>query len=223
MMRRPDPWQKLLSVKDRAALAVGERKWRKALAKEERALQSLKGDDFVLAAISYLGRLSSEKRTEKMLSMVRDRPQEEFWRIFLEVWSVCDNTWKSRQPLLHRLQNASAELSAIPYFSDACRAFFHSLPADVTVYRGCSKQRINGLSWSIDPVVAQGFARGHRGIPVPEPVLVTALAKKNQIFAVTNDRQEYEVICVPSQILQVDDLEDAQIVNWTAASYKPLC
>jgi hypothetical protein len=216
-------WHKLLSEEDRAALAIGRREWNQLLSNERRALRALKGDAFVSAAIAHLLKFSSERRARKMLSLVRDQPANVFWRIFLAVWSNCDDTWSLRGPLLERLRSASAEVSATEYLGDADRTAFDSLPAEITIYRGCSKQRINGLSWSTNRVVAQGFARGHREIPVPEPVLVTALAKKEEILAVNNGRRENELICVPYRILRVDDLTPTQTTNLASGSNKPLC
>jgi hypothetical protein len=63
---------------------------------------------------------------------------------------------------------------------------------------------VNGLSWSIDPVKAMEFAVGHRSIPVPDPVLVTAKIKRKDIFAVMTERGESEIICAPSKILSID-------------------
>jgi hypothetical protein len=122
------------------------------------------------------------------------------------VWSICDCTWKVRELLLHQLKSASAEICATAYFSDASRIFFESLPTDITVFRGCSRERINGLSWTTEAVVARNFAHGHRGIRASEPVLVTATVKKKNIFAVITDRTENEVVCDPSQILRIDDV-----------------
>jgi len=211
----------LMSPDDRAAFVIAERKWRETVAKERRALRGLEGNDFVSAAISHLLRFSSEKRAAEMLSLTRGKPPEIFWKIFLEVWSVCDCTWKVREPLLHQLKSASAQICATSYFNDADRTFFESLPTDITVFRGCSTERINGLSWTTDAAVARGFAYGHRGILVPEPVLVTAKVEKKNIFAVITDRAENEVLCDP-QILRIDEMSNGTKFC-ASSSNKPLC
>jgi hypothetical protein len=212
-----------MSADDRAALEIAERKWRETVVKERRALKSLEGDEFVSAAISHLARFSSEKRAAKMLCVVRGKPPEVFWRIFLEVWSVCDCTWKVRDLLLHQLKNASAQMRATPFFSKADRIFFESLPPNIPIFRGCSREHINGLSWTTDAAVAKGFAYGHRGIPIPEPVLVTAKVMRRDIFAVITGRAENEVVCSPSQILRIDDVERTRRTNSAGSSNKPLC
>jgi hypothetical protein len=139
-----------------------------------------------------------------MLSLVRDKPPQVFWKIFLKVWSVCDCTWNVRDAFLDLLKNASARIPAASYLSEDARELLQNLPADLLVFRGCSRTRVNGLSWSIDPVKAMEFAVGHRSIPVPDPVLVTAKIKRKDIFAVMTERGESEIICAPSKILSID-------------------
>jgi hypothetical protein len=197
---------KLLSADDRAAFMSGTRNWLEATAKQRRALRDLEGDDFVSATVSHLLRISSEKRAPEMLSLTRGKSPDVFWKIFLQVWSGCDCTWKVREQLLRQLEGASAQICATVYFSDASRRFFESLPADITVFRGCSREHTSGLSWTTEPVVARNFAYGHRGIRPPAAVLVTAKVKKKNIFAVITDRAENEVVCNPSQIMRIDDV-----------------
>jgi hypothetical protein len=88
----------------------------------------------------------------------------------------------------------------VPFFSQAQRTFFDALPAHVQVFRGCSRPRFRGVAWTIDRTVAEGFARGHRSIPVPEPVVASALIPKEYIFFVTDVRSEKEVVLNPSRL-----------------------
>jgi hypothetical protein len=105
---------KLMSADDRAAFMIGKPHWQETTAKERRALRDLEGNDFVSAAVSHLLRFSSEKRAAEMLFLTRGKSPEVFWKIFLEVWSICDCTWKVRELLLHQLKSASAEICACP-------------------------------------------------------------------------------------------------------------
>ena len=47
-------------------------------------------------------------------------------------------------------------------------------------------------------VGARGFAEGHRGLRVPDPILATASSREH-IFAVFTDRKESEVLLDPAR------------------------
>jgi hypothetical protein len=93
--------------------------------------------------------------------------------------------------------------SALPFFPPEQRQFFETLPLRVRVFRGCSRPRVRGVSWAIDRAVAEGFARGHRGIRVPDPVVASAVIPKEYIFFATNDRSEQEVVLNPCRLRRV--------------------
>jgi hypothetical protein len=46
----------------------------------------------------------------------------------------------------------------------------------------------------MDPMVAEGFARGHRIIPVPDPVVAEAVVEREAGFAVVKGRNESELL-----------------------------
>ncbi len=116
---------------------------------------------------------------------------EEFWQIFHLGWNMCDNTWAARNLLTDMLDNYG---TGIPYHDDKNRDFYDGLPDPFRIYRGCSRQRVLGLAWTTDPAVAAGFAGGHRGIPVGDAVVASALISKEDVFTVTTDREESEVV-----------------------------
>jgi hypothetical protein len=65
------------------------------------------------------------------------------------------------------------------------------------VHRGCSRRHIRGLGWTTDEHVADGFACGHRGIPVHDPGIASGLVSKRDIFFVAVERNESEVVLDP--------------------------
>jgi hypothetical protein len=149
--------------------------------------------------------LSSEERAATLVWLLKGKPPEVFWKVFLHAWPNCDATWTSREQLLTLLQNASAQISAVPFLDNRSRAFFESLTNDITIFRGCSRERIKGLSWTTDAAVARKFALGHR-FRVRDPVLVTARIKKQEILAIITVRDESEIVCDPSEVLRIDDI-----------------
>jgi hypothetical protein len=68
------------------------------------------------------------------------------------------------------------------------------LPERVTIYRGQSATAPKGLSWTLDRSVAEGFARGHRNVRVPDPVVLEMEVTLAQVAFFTNDRKEREVV-----------------------------
>jgi hypothetical protein len=91
---------------------------------------------------------------------------------------------------------------------DEARQMFDALPDTIRVYRGCSRAPLCGLAWSLDRHVAVGFARGHRRIAAPDPIIVGADLRKGAIFALINERSESETVLDPRKIgnLRIEDM-----------------
>ena len=62
------------------------------------------------------------------------------------------------------------------------------IPPRVTVYRGQSKNSPLGLSWTTSRAVAESFARGHRGIRNPNPVIYSLDVTRKQIAFLCDER-----------------------------------
>jgi hypothetical protein len=139
----------------------------------------------------------SENRLSSVLSLIEFARPEIFWPALMETWPGCDATWDARTRLLQALH---AMEPALPFFSQAQREFFDALPAHVQVFRGCSRLRDRGVAWTTDRTVAEGFAKGHRILRVSEPVVASAIIPKENIFFVTNDRNEKEVVLNPRRL-----------------------
>ena len=69
--------------------------------------------------------------------------------------------------------------------------------------RPACPHRRRDLVVTTDVHVAEGFARGHRGIRVPDPVVATGTIAKSAVFLATNDRGESEVLGLP-HIIKID-------------------
>jgi len=74
------------------------------------------------------------------------------------------------------------------------RAFYDTLPDYFTVYRGQNDGATVGLSWTLDKGVAEGFARGHRGIWNPSPIVITAEVYKRDVAFACAERHEAEIV-----------------------------
>jgi hypothetical protein len=159
--------------------------------------------------VSYLfgPGINSHERCRAMLNVLpRDNP-DIVWSVFLGAWSSCDVTWTEKESVLRMLADTGGD--ALDHYNNESRAFFDALPDTVTVHRGCSLERVDGLAWTTDKAVAEGFARGHRGIKVPNAVVATGTIRKDKILAVFVDRKESEILA-----------KHADVEGLTVAAYK---
>ena len=144
--------------------------------------------------------IGSSNRLERMLVALVNQPPEVAWPVFFEMWPSCDDTWRLRRELLLFLRPLHQRSPGVAHLADAERAFLDGLHDPVRVFRGCSRSRARGVSWSTDRATAEQFARGHRSIPVPDPVVAEADVPKTAIFSVMLDRGECEVVLDPRRL-----------------------
>lgn len=144
--------------------------------------------------------VSTTNRLGVLLDMTAGLPPELFWPVFLDCWSDCDDTAWEHQRLLRRLRQQG---TGVPHLSAADRAFYDTLPSEVTVYRGCSRPRVRRVSWTTERPVAESFARGHRNVAVPDAVVATAVVPRAALFGVSVDRNEHEVLVDPDTLRKV--------------------
>lgn len=72
---------------------------------------------------------------------------------------------------------------------------WRALPETFTAYRGQDRAQFTpGLSWTLDRAVAKGFARGHRGMRNPDPVVLRKKLRREDVAMVIHDRSESEVV-----------------------------
>lgn len=149
---------------------------------------------------------NSHERLEVMLTVpgrTGPVPREIFWPVFCDLWSLCDDTWYLQPYLIRALRYLAPAI-----LSEDEQKIFDALPERVRVYRGCSRERVKGVSWTSDRHCAVNFARGHRRIPVPDPVIASGMIAKSNIFMTNNGRNEDEVLLDP------DHLQELSVESW---------
>jgi hypothetical protein len=115
-----------------------------------------------------------------------------FWRWIAAEWSGFDR--------IPHLTYAACFRQGRYYWSPACmgeaaRTFYDALPkSSIAVFRGQDRSAHIGLSWTTDRTVANGFARGHRGLLNPNPVVLTTTVAKRNVAFVNTEREEAEVV-----------------------------
>ena len=125
---------------------------------------------------------------------------EVFWTALCELWCSSDNTWNHQAQLCFAMVlHARTRQRYIP----AEKQPPDDWPKFVKVWRGCSRERVQSVSWTLDRTVAEEFVRGHRGIAVPNPVLASAEIHKTAIYFVENEREEQEVVLDPSELRSI--------------------
>jgi hypothetical protein len=85
----------------------------------------------------------------------------------------------------------------LDFLSPKDKAAFESLPKHIRIYRGCSLPRVYGFAWTTDLLVAERFAKGHRGVGVPDPVIASFRVPKAAIIGYYTDREESEAFIEP--------------------------
>lgn len=153
----------------------------------------------IIDALFGIG-IDSDGRAERFLELTADSAPAVFWQVFHQAWNTCDDTWYLQLDVIEALElNREAQPPHL-FWNDEQKVFYGALPELVTVYRGCSRERMRGVSWTTDKTVAEGFARGHRGITIPDAVVAECRIAKQDIITVIPDRDESEVIIDPRGI-----------------------
>jgi hypothetical protein len=210
MSRADADWMRKRKRKRTASLAAATRKANAAIAEYKLADKQTE-PELRRAAIDAIKSRhfmdNSHERLPTILKLAGPAPPAIWWPVFLEGWVHCDATWYHQDLLLMVLRHKSP---ARPFLPPGQQALLDNLPDQVQVFRGCSHDRVRGVSWTTSRKVAEGFARGHRSIKVPDPVVVTATINKNAVFLVNWERSEDEVILDP------EHLQNLVVESWVS-------
>ncbi|MGJ0534285.1 hypothetical protein [Methylocystis sp.] len=155
------------------------------------ALAATGADEGALDALgSYLSLFSSKARPEEFLILEPHMRLNFFWRALAAEWSGFDRIphLLFEDVLCRRRQCWRAD-----HLGSNDAAAYNNLPQELNIFRGQSSGPI-GLSWTTDFTVAEGFARGHRGIRLANPVVVAATAHKDDVALVQTERGENEIV-----------------------------
>ena len=127
-----------------------------------------------------------------------------FLAVFFENWPHCDDTWYLQDDLLGQLQRFELEAPGVEFLSTEARAAYDALPDPVRVFRGCSRERVMAVTWTIDQEIAADFAHGHRSIKVPAAIIATGLVPKRAVYGVCIGRGESDIIIDPQYVYDLE-------------------
>jgi hypothetical protein len=113
-------------------------------------------------------------------------------------WRWLPDQWPGFDAIPHDLYQR-AFMRWRPDWSPNCmndddRRAFEALPATVPIFRGQDAGAVLGLSWTLKREVAKEFARGHRGIRNPAPIVFRTNVAVSEIALFSADRNEAEVV-----------------------------
>jgi hypothetical protein len=143
--------------------------------------------------------IEAEDRLEVMLVLTRRKPAAVFWPVFHATWRACDNTYRVRNRLLKVLSSRDVEARSTDYLPIDAKALFERLPNPFIAFRGCSKARVLGVSWTTNKAIAEQFARGD-GTTLRYASLVTASVPKSAVFGVYKSDEEAELVINPRRV-----------------------
>jgi hypothetical protein len=169
----------------------------KALVRVRRA----RGHAKIEAVREYVAPFTDHDCIGALVPLFEHEPHDVFWPCFALVWPRHWSNFKWNARLWSAMRRVG------PHHSVQC------LPETVVVYRGCSRSRIAGITWTTDPMTALGFALGHGDILVPNPCVAVAQIKRREAYWCSDN--EHQVICLPapSIIYSEEDLD------WFEAMY----
>lgn len=110
-------------------------------------------------------------------------------------WSSCDNFHLHTPTLLEAFK--ASKMNATEHSNEECKVWFDSLSDEITVFRGCERSNVQGLSWTTELDVAKNFASPNRGMSLIDPVIVSAVISKADAFFACNERNEFEIVHDP--------------------------
>lgn len=154
-------------------------------------------------AADYLSRCTdSFSRMPQLIALHDQMDQPDWLRLLGENWSCCDNIGQHRLVLRRLLPSSGPVLEMM----DAAELIaYRSLPARLTVFRGCGEINMLGACWSLDRDVAARFPTLNR-YQQPAPLLVTATVRRDRVLALKLDRDETEIITFQARRTKIEPL-----------------
>ncbi|MGR3815198.1 MAG: hypothetical protein ACU0AU_13965 [Cognatishimia activa] len=138
------------------------------------------------------------------VGVAQNHQPEAAYQIFKAVWPSCDNTSHELDRITKTLKLfKDATINPRDFLEGDDLEWFDKLPDTFTAFRGWPHEfdfnyaRIMGVSWTTNREVAEGFAKGHRGLTSKHPHVFEMKVRKDRIFCATNDREEFEIVINP--------------------------
>ena len=136
----------------------------------------------------------------------KDQSDRDFYECLRYVWTNSEGLSKNKETWLMMMKSPRPARKKWLMNKDE-HDFLKRLPEIVTIYRGCSVNYVNGLSWTTDKKRAVWFGNrfnfgkiGKRLNNQNECCVVTGQVAKSDILAVFLEQNEFEVVCDPRKV-----------------------
>jgi hypothetical protein len=138
------------------------------------------------------------ERGQLLLRYADDLPLAEFWRAVADAWSDCERQFVTPEDWRRMwTSRPDDDLRWLNVMTDAERAEFEALPDRVRVWRGVNaRNRVRGLSWTLDCRLAHWFAGRFEG----PSVVIAGIVLRRRVLALFQARSESEVVVFPRYV-----------------------
>jgi hypothetical protein len=127
-------------------------------------------------------------RLEGFYYIMGECTHEEYWDTLGFVWMDSENIWQNIETW-QELWNCERP-SKSSSMNEREHEVLASLPHELSIYRGFTEGRVEGMSWTLDRDVAVRIAQRFGGTAA----VAVARARKDDIHAFFDERQEREVV-----------------------------
>ena len=114
-----------------------------------------------------------------------------YWHLLGEVWIDTENAWQSIKTWRSLFNSKRSHSHYI--MDEVEQEMYGNLPSKFTIYRGCSYENENGISWTLDKDKAEFFANRCSTFGRKGKVIYREIDKKNTV-ALLLGRNEQEII-----------------------------
>lgn len=158
---------------------------------------------------------SSYERMHRVLELQNALPQADWLTLLGHEWEMCDGVGKywpkvliaifdiHRHPLYGPVEGPWVKPEMM---TPKELAAFDNLPDEFTIYRGCYKNNMDGMCWTLDEETAIRFPSLMRYRQKGTPLLVAAQVKKERVIALKLGRKEREIVTCKPAVFDVLEL-----------------
>lgn len=137
-------------------------------------------------------------RLDAFLAVEWQMSDAEYWALLGDVWCDSENIREHPEEWPELLHADRGDRRLI--MRDDEREEFDALPDTLTIWQGCTDQRDDGWSWTLDEGKAQWFANRFAMFEKAEPRLRKATCRKSDVVAYLTRRGESEILVDPELV-----------------------
>jgi hypothetical protein len=113
----------------------------------------------------YVGLFGSHERIGALWDATDDEPANIFWPIFINWWNACDGAFGWRKIILDTLRRRARDCAPKEFQIGEDCSFLDTLSWPLTVYRGCGRRQVRGISWTTLIAPSQSILRAAADFP----------------------------------------------------------